>query len=34
MAEEQKVRYDTEAVFISYSPEDIDWAEDELRPRL
>ncbi|MFZ1752657.1 MAG: toll/interleukin-1 receptor domain-containing protein [Caldilineaceae bacterium] len=34
MAEEQKVRYDADAVFISYSPEDIDWAEDELRPRL
>lgn len=34
MAEERSVRYDSEAVFISYSPEDIDWAEDELRPRL
>ncbi len=25
---------DSDAVFISYNPEDISWAEDELRPRL
>jgi len=34
MAEERKVSYDSGAVYISYSPEDIDWAEDELRPLL
>ena len=34
MAEKKAVQYDSDAVFISYSPEDIDWAEDELRPRL
>ncbi len=34
MAEKRNIEYDSDAVFISYSPEDIDWAEDELRPRL
>lgn len=34
MAEKSSIQYDSDAVFISYSPEDIDWAEDELRPRL
>ncbi len=34
MAEKSGIQYDSDAVFISYSPEDIDWAEDELRPRL
>lgn len=34
MAQDGAIRFDEDAVFISYSPEDIDWAEDELRPRL
>lgn len=34
MAEKNSIRYDEDAVFISYSPEDIDWVEDTLRPRL
>ncbi|MCL4835779.1 MAG: TIR domain-containing protein [Caldilineaceae bacterium] len=34
MAAKSGIQYDSDAVFISYSPEDIDWAEDELRPRL
>lgn len=34
MAEKNSIRYDEDAVFISYSPEDIEWVEDTLRPRL